>query len=541
MPLTGLGRGGVTCAACRWRLPSHPGVPEPLLPIASVAVDVPLAHLDRPFDYAVTPEQDAEAVPGARVRVRFSGRLRDGFVLERRATSDHEGRLTPLHKVISAEPVLTGEVAALVRAVADHYAGTFADVMRLAVPPRHAATEKAEPQPPAPLVESAAAGAPARLPDGSRVSARAAGRGPAAGPVAGDAERDGQRGLGRRAGRGGPGLRRRRSRGGAGGARPARPGAADSRLCHGAGPGSVRRPGRRGGSRRPLPGVPGGAARAGQGGDRQPRGGVRPGPRPGPGRAVGRRRRPAGRAARTVPAHPRRAGPARRGGRRGGAAGRLRPDRGDADLARSRLADRARRGPAGGAAHRAAGQGDRRLRPGPGARPGGPGRPAAARGVRDRCGPPCPRGRCWSRFRGPATGWRWSARVAGSRSAAGSARDRPGSTRRRQVLPECTWCGRRQVDWACPICESRSVRAPVVGATRTAEELGARVPADPGADLGRRADAGRCPGHPEHRGRHARRGAAGRGRVRRRGAAGHHHAAAPARPARRPRRRCGAG
>ena len=145
-----------------------------------MAVDVPLAHLDRPFDYAVTPEQDAEAVPGARVRVRFSGRLRDGFVLERRATSDHEGRLTPLHKVISAEPVLTAEVAALVRAVADHYAGTFADVMRLAVPPRHAATEKAEPLPPAPLVERAAAGPAARLPDGRGVPSGAAdGRRPA--------------------------------------------------------------------------------------------------------------------------------------------------------------------------------------------------------------------------------------------------------------------------------------------------------------------------------------------------------------------------
>jgi primosomal protein N' (replication factor Y) (superfamily II helicase) len=127
-------------------------VPEPELPVAAVAVDVPLAHLDRPFDYAVTPDQDADAVPGARVRVRFSGRLRDGFVLERRAASEHEGRLTPLHKVVSAEPVLTAEVAVLVRAVADHYAGTFSDVLRLAVPPRHAATEQAEPGPPVELV-----------------------------------------------------------------------------------------------------------------------------------------------------------------------------------------------------------------------------------------------------------------------------------------------------------------------------------------------------------------------------------------------------
>lgn len=113
--------------------------------MAQVAVDVPLSHLDRPFDYAVRPGQDPEAVPGARVRVRFAGQLRDGFVLERLAATEHEGDLAELHKVISTEPVLSPEVARLVRSVADHYAGTFSDVMRLAVPPRHAATEQAAP------------------------------------------------------------------------------------------------------------------------------------------------------------------------------------------------------------------------------------------------------------------------------------------------------------------------------------------------------------------------------------------------------------
>ena len=116
---------------------------EPKLPVARVAVDIPLSHLDRPFDYAVTAEQDGDAVPGARVRVRFAGRLRDGFILDRVATADHDGALTPLHKIISSEPVLTAEIARLIRKVADHYAGTFADVMRLVVPPRHAATEQA--------------------------------------------------------------------------------------------------------------------------------------------------------------------------------------------------------------------------------------------------------------------------------------------------------------------------------------------------------------------------------------------------------------
>ncbi|MFC7623927.1 primosomal protein N' [Microlunatus sp. GCM10028923] len=114
-------------------------------PVARVAVDVSLSHLDRPFDYRVLPAQHEQAVPGARVRVRFAGKLRDGFILERLDASEHDGTLAPLHKVISAEPVLTPEVSRLIRRVADHYAGCFADVLRLAVPPRHAATE-AEPR-----------------------------------------------------------------------------------------------------------------------------------------------------------------------------------------------------------------------------------------------------------------------------------------------------------------------------------------------------------------------------------------------------------
>lgn len=110
------------------------------LPVARVLVDVPLAHLDRPFDYAVPDAMAAEAVPGARVRVRFAGRLVGGFVLERTEASEH-GRLQPLQRVVSPVPVLTPEVANLARAVADRYAGTLSDVLRTAVPPRHARAE----------------------------------------------------------------------------------------------------------------------------------------------------------------------------------------------------------------------------------------------------------------------------------------------------------------------------------------------------------------------------------------------------------------
>ena len=114
-------------------------------PVARVAVDISLAHLDRPFDYLVPASLDQAAVPGCRVRVRFAGQLVDGYLLERTQTSEHQGRLARLERVISPEPVLTPEIFDLARAVADRYAGTLADVLRLAIPPRHATAEREAP------------------------------------------------------------------------------------------------------------------------------------------------------------------------------------------------------------------------------------------------------------------------------------------------------------------------------------------------------------------------------------------------------------
>jgi len=151
------------------------------LPVARVHVDVGLPHLDRLFDYAVPETLDHAAVPGSRVRVRFSGRLVDGYVVERVAESDL-ARLAPLSKSLSDEVVLPVETIELVRAVADHYAGTFSDVVRLAVPPRHAATEKAEVKPlPESGAPDASPGPLAAYPDGAGyVSALASGASPRA-------------------------------------------------------------------------------------------------------------------------------------------------------------------------------------------------------------------------------------------------------------------------------------------------------------------------------------------------------------------------
>ncbi|MFD5080271.1 primosomal protein N' [Streptomyces sp. NPDC058371] len=134
------------------------------LPVARVVVDKGVLHLDRYFDYAVPEELDEAAQPGVRVRVRFGaggrnvrdgrregGGLIDGFVVERVAESDYSGPLAALAQVVSPEPVLGPELLGLARAVADRYAGSLADVLQLAVPPRHARAEAAVmPDPPPP-------------------------------------------------------------------------------------------------------------------------------------------------------------------------------------------------------------------------------------------------------------------------------------------------------------------------------------------------------------------------------------------------------
>ena len=116
--------------------------------VASVLVDTGLAHLDREFEYAIPEElADDSVAPGVRVKVRFAGRDLDGFVVAVKDEAEHTGRLTPLRRVVSAESVLTPAVLAAATEIARMYAGVTGDVLRLAIPPRHARAEKALPVP----------------------------------------------------------------------------------------------------------------------------------------------------------------------------------------------------------------------------------------------------------------------------------------------------------------------------------------------------------------------------------------------------------
>jgi primosomal protein N' (replication factor Y) (superfamily II helicase) len=199
---------GEQLAVVRSRVRQRPtrGADTPAIenPVARVAVDISLAHLDRPFDYLVPESMSHVAVPGCRVRVRFAGRQVDGFVLDRRAASDHGGTLTPLTRVVSAESVLAPEVARLAELVAERYAGTTADVLRLAVPPRHARTEREATGVPGQTDEPDRAaetrGSPASSAGGTATSDAVAGEGGAEVSGAGAAGAPGMSGVGAAAG-----------------------------------------------------------------------------------------------------------------------------------------------------------------------------------------------------------------------------------------------------------------------------------------------------------------------------------------------------
>lgn len=116
------------------------GVPNP---VARVRVDSTLPQVDRTFDYRVPAELSEDAVPGARVRVLFNGHELTGYIEERAATTDWtRTSLLPIKSVLSRVPSVAPEIFALAEALADRYASTVANVLRLAVPPRIATLDK---------------------------------------------------------------------------------------------------------------------------------------------------------------------------------------------------------------------------------------------------------------------------------------------------------------------------------------------------------------------------------------------------------------
>src|SRR5690606_12936201 len=64
------------------------------------------------------------------------------------------------------------------------------------------------------------------------------------------------------------------------------------------------------------------------------------------------------------------------------------------------------------------------------------------------------------------------------------------------AVAACRWCGRPAADFTCDRCGGRRLRAAVVGARRTAEELGRALPGAPVRTSGRDSVLDTVPGEP---------------------------------------------
>ena len=286
-----------------------------------------------------------------------------------------------------------------------------------------------------------------------------------------------------------------------------------------------------------LPAVPRRLARRGPGRARHPGGDVRAGPRPRPGGGLGRRRRPAlRRAARPIrtPATSSSSGPG----------STTAPPW---SRARSRTAEAALLVESGWAHELVADRAVLRssAAPGPGARattsswPATP--PPGRRGCpRWRTRPPArrwPRARrCWCRCRGGATSRRWPApgagRRPGARTAPGRWASRRGPARAARGSRPAAGVRGPAATFDCPHCHGTKLRAAVVGESRTAEELARAFPGATVRTSGQHVRGARDgAGGPVARRRHPGRRAGRRGRLRRRPAAGLLGAARPGRPA----------
>ncbi len=109
--------------------------------VAAVLVDIDLPHLDRPFDYSVPDSLAGEVEFGRIVRVTLAGKRRFGWVVEVKSASSLT-TLAPIERVVSHTPVFTPRLFEAVRRIARRNLSTLSQTLSVAIPARHATTEK---------------------------------------------------------------------------------------------------------------------------------------------------------------------------------------------------------------------------------------------------------------------------------------------------------------------------------------------------------------------------------------------------------------
>lgn len=111
--------------------------------VAHVVIDIDVAHLDRPFDYAIPPKLQGRVCLGSVVRVMWGGVRRTGWVVGVSTKTDYQGDLAPILLVLGNEPQFNAAMLRTYRYIALRAAATLSQVLSIAIPPRRAKVEAA--------------------------------------------------------------------------------------------------------------------------------------------------------------------------------------------------------------------------------------------------------------------------------------------------------------------------------------------------------------------------------------------------------------
>lgn len=122
--------------------PHVPGMHSPRMVVAKVVVDLDVPHLDRPFDYLVPGAQQETLRVGSLVRVRWGNRRINGWVVGLADSTDHEGELSPVLRVLSPIPLFTTAMLTTYRYLAARFAVNLSQVLSLAIPARRQKVEE---------------------------------------------------------------------------------------------------------------------------------------------------------------------------------------------------------------------------------------------------------------------------------------------------------------------------------------------------------------------------------------------------------------
>jgi primosomal protein N' (replication factor Y) len=124
------------------RAPQPAGPPASDLPVASVWVDTGIPTLAEPFSYLIPEKLSLQIRIGSRVQVPFKDKHLEGIVIDRTSLTADARELKSIHKLLGEFPVASGETLELILLTASYWGGSPYDVIRSAIPPRVASSEK---------------------------------------------------------------------------------------------------------------------------------------------------------------------------------------------------------------------------------------------------------------------------------------------------------------------------------------------------------------------------------------------------------------